>query len=117
MSWLGAGLLQEELDCLVEGEDGVRVGPHPGPRLVDGLGGQVHVHTRIVRHLSANIVPSAVANEINMNKCLLLDKKDTLPKLLADVWPTQFGRDRKYKNRNGMVWLEDVEILKFSSKY
>ena len=37
----------------------------------------------------------------------------TLPKLLADVWPTQFGRDRKYKNWNGMVWLEDVEILKF----
>ena len=64
MAWLGAGLLQEELDCLVEGEDGVRVGPHPGPRLVDGLGGQVHVHTRIVRHLSANIVPSAGANEV-----------------------------------------------------
>ena len=64
MAWLGAGLLQEELDCLVEGEDGVRVGPHPGPRLVDGLGGQVHVHTRIVRHLSANMVPSAGANEV-----------------------------------------------------
>ena len=64
MAWLGAGLLQEELDCLVEGEDGVGVGPHPGPRLVDGLGGQVHVHTRIVRHLSANIVPSAGANEV-----------------------------------------------------
>ena len=64
VAWLGAGLLQEELDCLVEGEDGVRVGPHPGPSLVDGLGGQVHVHTRIVRHLSANIVPSAGANEV-----------------------------------------------------
>ena len=37
----------------------------------------------------------------------------TLQKLLADVCPTQFGRDRKYKNWNGMVWLEDVEILKF----
>ena len=64
MAWLGSGLLQEELDCLVEGEDGVRVGPHPGSRLVDGLGGQVHVHTRIVRHLSANMVPSAGANEV-----------------------------------------------------
>ena len=63
MAWLGAGLLQEELYCLVEGEDGVGVGPHPGPSLVDGLGGQVHVHTRIVRHLSANRVASAGANE------------------------------------------------------
>ena len=37
----------------------------------------------------------------------------TLQKLLADVCPTQIRRDRKYKNWNGMVWLEDVEILKF----
>ena len=64
MAWLGAGLLQEELHGLVEGEDGVGVGPHPGPRLVDGLGGQVHVNTRVVRHLSANMGPSAIANEV-----------------------------------------------------
>ena len=86
MAWLGAGLLQEELDCLVEGEDGVGVGPHPGPRLVDGLGGQVHVNTRVVRHLSANMGPSATANEVNIHSIRRKNSKKYIRKCFLDIY-------------------------------